>query len=76
MWHLQYIAKKVCEATRTLRLASQRFLKLRLRGFMIIKPLQEGLPELLREATRSEQTFNLAYSSHMHMCYASIPEAT
>ncbi len=52
-YRVQYVAKNVCsEATRTLRLASQR-----LRGFMIIKTLQEGLPELLREATRSGQTF-------------------
>ncbi len=31
------LQRKVCEATRTLHLASQRFLKLRLRGFMTIK---------------------------------------
>ncbi len=47
------LQRKVCKATRTLRLASQRFLKLRLRGFMIIKLFQEGLRELLREASRT-----------------------
>ncbi len=54
MWHLQYVAKK---SLRSYPNTSFRFLKLRLRGFMIIKPLQKGLPELLREATRSGQTF-------------------
>ena len=34
---IQYVAKKVYEATRTFRLTSRRFLKLRLCGFIITK---------------------------------------
>ena len=69
------LQRKVCEATRTLHLASQRFLKLRLRGFMIIKLFRKAFPNCFAKLPEAGKLFNLAYSSHI-CAMRSIPEAT
>ncbi len=68
------LQRKVCEATRTLRLTSQRFLTLRLRGFMIIKLFRKAFANCfgkLPEATHISKLFRKAFPN----CFAKLPEA-
>ena len=69
--HVQYVAKKSLRSYPNTLLASQRFLKLRLRGFMIIKLFRMAFANCFGKLPTLSKLFRMAFPN----CFAKLPEA-